>query len=792
MTFINGILLIGAAACAIPILIHLFNRSKFRVIKWGAIHLLESVIRVNRKRIQIEQFILLLVRCAIPILLAVCLARMVIQEWNQFLNWVILPILALVFLIVAAVFTKVRIPFGLLAALVVAYIFANSFGGFTVFKESITVQTPTGDVPSSTIVLLDNSYSMQATGVTQTSFEQALTSIEGVLETQRKGSDVSAFLIGGTPKPIFDRPTFDREGMASQLQGQRPKYQAATPIDALNQAIETLPDMGHAKREILVVSDFQKTDWDAIPTTSINQTAELLKGQRIRPHLTFLRVGHKESENISIDNVDYSPKTIGAGQQIRIRVNLRNHGDRAYSTGLRISLYKDNADTPDSETEVPLGPHESTQALLTCKFENPGSHHVRLEINSTDLLFDNRYELAFDVLSHIGVLLVDGSPSREWLKGETDFMQIALTPFTKAKADLKDLIAPTVITAGQINKEILAENKVVILGNVPSFDSKRILLLREFVSQGGGLLVTAGDKTDIRWYNNTMAHKTQGLLPMKINDIGGDLNDDNKSTRIVAQHFEHPAMDIFNDRRNGNLADAQISMWQKLAPANPDIPPESADAPATLAILESGDPLIVERTIGDGVVLQFAIPLDASWTNLPARPAYLPLIQQLTTYLASRNQSPRNLNAGQPIVAQFDPALAGATFTLRDPEGHEVPIKAISKGPASIVQFNDTVKEGLYTLDNEEINNPIHFATSSPRAESDIQLLTKEELQTYADKLEAELIYEENTDKTLKEYANLENQRKHGREMWKVLMLCVLGFMIGELCLQQYFGRAKT
>ena len=88
MTFINGILLAGAAAFLVPLLIHIFNKSKFRKIEC-AMHLLETVIRVNRKRIQIEQIILLIIRCAIPILLAVCLARMVIQEWNNFLNWIL-------------------------------------------------------------------------------------------------------------------------------------------------------------------------------------------------------------------------------------------------------------------------------------------------------------------------------------------------------------------------------------------------------------------------------------------------------------------------------------------------------------------------------------------------------------------------------------------------------------------------------------------------------------------------------------------------------------------------------
>lgn len=797
MTFINGILLAGAAAFLIPLLIHLFNRSKFRVIQWGAIHLLESVIRVNRKRIQIEQIILLLVRCAIPILLAVCLARMVIQEWNQFLNWVLLPIITLAFLICAAIFTKFRILFGTISVLIIGYILANTLGGFTLFKEPIKAQAPTGDVASSTILLVDNSYSMQASGPSQTSFEQALTNIKGVLENQNRGSDVSALLMGGKPKPIFDRPTFDREGMSAQLMEQRPNYQAASPMEALNLALDTLPEMSHAKREILMISDFQKSDWDAIPSTALNQTAELLTKQKVQPNLTFMRVSHSETENVAIedvkiDNPGYSAQNIAVEQDILLRVNIRNFGEKAYSSGLRASLYKDNSDTPDSESEVVLPAKGSEQIKMTCSFKEPGSHYVRIELNAPDLQFDNQFQIAFNIINHIGVLLVDGDPSREWLKGETDFIQIALTPFTKVKADLKDHIVPTVIPVNQLNKDVLAENKVLLLANIASLSKEQLDLVRQYVEQGGGLIVTAGDKTDLKWYNQQFANKSRGLLPMRINDISGDLADSTKHTRIVNEHFEHPSMHLFNDRKNGNLADIEVKMWQKLVPANPDMDPDSPGSPRTLAMLDTGDPLLVERSLGDGLVHQLAIPLDVSWTNFPARPAFLPFVQQMVIFLASRNEHPRNIKAGQNIIAQFDPSLAGATFTLSDPEGHEIPIKAVEKGTVSVIQYNQTHKEGLYTLNNEELQTPMHFASSSPRDESKLQQLSKEDLQKYADQLGAHLIFEESTDKALKQYTDIENQRKHGREMWKILMLCVLGFMIGELFLQQYFGRAKT
>ena len=76
MTFLNVILVTGMAAGAIPILIHLFNRRRFRVVEWGAMHLLEEILRTQRRRLKIEQLILLLIRIAIPVVLAICLAKL--------------------------------------------------------------------------------------------------------------------------------------------------------------------------------------------------------------------------------------------------------------------------------------------------------------------------------------------------------------------------------------------------------------------------------------------------------------------------------------------------------------------------------------------------------------------------------------------------------------------------------------------------------------------------------------------------------------------------------------------
>src|SRR4029450_10706564 len=64
-----------AAAALLPILIHLGSRRKFREESWAAMEFLLAAMRKNARRIQIEQLLLLAVRTAILMLLALALAE---------------------------------------------------------------------------------------------------------------------------------------------------------------------------------------------------------------------------------------------------------------------------------------------------------------------------------------------------------------------------------------------------------------------------------------------------------------------------------------------------------------------------------------------------------------------------------------------------------------------------------------------------------------------------------------------------------------------------------------------
>ncbi|MGH7214044.1 MAG: BatA domain-containing protein, partial [Tepidisphaeraceae bacterium] len=65
----------GAALVAIPIVIHILNRRRFKTVPWAAMEFLLRALRKNRRRLQFEQWVLLATRCLVLFLLGMALAR---------------------------------------------------------------------------------------------------------------------------------------------------------------------------------------------------------------------------------------------------------------------------------------------------------------------------------------------------------------------------------------------------------------------------------------------------------------------------------------------------------------------------------------------------------------------------------------------------------------------------------------------------------------------------------------------------------------------------------------------
>ena len=182
------------------------------------------------------------------------------------------------------------------------------------------------------------------------------------------------------------------------------------------------------------------------------------------PELTWIDFGRDVQSNLSVEEVVVSSQTIGVNHPVLIRATIRNFSEETYDGNLQVKLFADQNETAIDEAVISVGPLASAQVAFTHQFKTSGSKVLHTEIQiSDDLLQDNRRSVAISVIEQIKVLLVDGDPSEEWLRGETDFLKLALTPFEESKeknskdpvtkgGEMKDLINAISLSSDEFNK----------------------------------------------------------------------------------------------------------------------------------------------------------------------------------------------------------------------------------------------------------------------------------------------------------------------------------------------------
>ena len=274
-------------------------------------HLLESVVRVNRRKMKLENLLLLLIRCSIPLLLALCMARPLITRW----------------------------------------------------------QSLSGDAPSSVVLLLDNSYSMDAGRDRDTALDAARREATRIIDNLPRGSDINVFAIGGLPTPLLPHATTDKSQVIGAIRHLPRDFGPARLADSIELAAAHLASMEHTQRHLILISDFRRHDW-----TDVNDAARVRLARRLdqivpRPIVTFFKVDRSIDENVSVDSLDWPPTAIGVGQEIAIKALVRSHGNRAYGA-LRVSFRVDGVER--SVEEHPLGSKQQLQVTFRYKFRHAG------------------------------------------------------------------------------------------------------------------------------------------------------------------------------------------------------------------------------------------------------------------------------------------------------------------------------------------------------------------------------------------------------------------------------------
>lgn len=720
MTFLNLFMLFGAAAASIPLLIHLLNRSKYEIVDWGAMHLLQAVIEENNRRIKIYEFLLLLIRCLIPIILALCLARPLV---NQF-----------------------------------------ALGG-----SRGSVQT---------LVVLDDSMSMsRLDGDQQTRLQRAVKSIESV-----KGQ-----LGGDSNIRVLPKSSPDAQ-------------QTFTGSFDLNQKILASIDLARKDRntayEILVVSDFQAANAESLSGESSRNISEELQSLPKRPAITLLPIQPVTDaaavDNILVTDFEIDSSRIVSGDFITATARLINEGDQP-QTDFEVQLFVDGQSVDNQK--LTLNANSSRVVTFQHQFTSddssrllPQDHLLTIRVSTNDdCESDNESHQVVTVVKPVRAAVIHNlgrsDLDREEREGEStsSFLMVALSPFAFAGngESQMDRIAAVRMNGKRMRLEEISEFDVLVLVDPGELDQESIERINSFVTAGGGLLVFAGKRMEQASdnLNRFITENTLKWLPGTFSRR--DPRNSNNAT-IDSNRFNHPSMQLFNDAGGTLPVDAEFERWLKIE--------NLAESAIPIVKLSTGDPLVIERPIGLGTTIFFASTADTTWNNLPLRPAYLPMVQNWTEYLANHWKPEKFATAGTPARFIVSESASSDTYKLISPTGEELQLQASSNEESDTslgreyLVCNNTDQIGVYRLDNADGASSYFVATPSDDEFVD-QLASVDQLEKLAEPIGAAVV----TD--VEQYFSERTERALGFEVWYWVWWCVLGLLVAERVVVWMLGR---
>ncbi len=579
MSFLTPLFLLGLAALAIPVLVHLTQRERKSVVAFPSLMFLRKIPYESVQKRRIRDWLLLALRLAALALIVAAFARPFLRGSDV----------------------------------------AAAVGGAR-------------DI----VVLLDRSYSMGYGDMWSRAQRVAGEAIASATAADR----VSVVLFADTAEVAL-RLTPDRSRAVAEINAAAPGPGGTKYGPALKLAGSLLAESMLPRREVIVVSDFQRGGWQP------DDTLRLPGGTMISTAVV---------EGASGPSLALTPATLlrtrDAGQPERVTVTagvLNRTAAAASAVPVQLEM--------DGRIVQTLTLNVAGNASATVTFAP-----VSIAATVTRATVRLGTDVPKGVSVQTGVAPV--SSSIDALARDNVF-NFVITPSAP--------VPVTVVTQGNRSEANLYLSGALAIGQAPRFETTlqsvealagdaagraRLLILNDvavpeataaklvtFVEGGGGLLMALGPRAS--WPAAREAW-LPAVIAAPVDRTRG------APAKLSGMDYGHAVFEPFRAPRSGDFTTARFYSYRGL---------KAAAGATVLARFDTGEPALVEKAMGRGRVVMFASTFDLGWNDLALKPVFLPFIHQLGRHLSGFREQPAYLTIGEVLDINAAEVAAGATTT---------------------------------------------------------------------------------------------------------------------------------
>jgi len=695
---LNPLLLWFLPLAAVPVILHLLNLYRLREVELPTFRFLAEGYVRQRRRIRLVEWLLLLLRTALVLLVVGMLSRPVVSR----------------------------------------------FGGLF------------GEGSRDDVIVVDCGMTTSLVTEGTSGLHRIREAARGVVSRLAPGGFVTLVQAGMQPAVVHraaiakrrEGRSDDRAGIDAELDALVPSPGTSDLAGAIREGLASPP---RGRRTLWLLSDCESRAW--------RQLAERRASLQIPNDVEIVVVdigSGRPVRNVAV--LGDPPRAQRAVVGLPAEMTLRVQASGLESEEEAIATVEFDGDVV-SRIPLPLVSGRTVTQTLALVPRRPGPIRGRVSIETDAFPEDDSFVFVLNAEPRVDVLVVapygvepifdPGLFLRAALESPRDAAGMT-SPSTAAEGNAKPKVSPgelevsqsldvTVVRSNALEERQVKVADVLFLADT-RLDAGRAKWVRERVAAGAGLVVVAGSHRDgdrpLRGItaerkepaNATGARNPDGPLPILFGKAVGDVDDERSARRIVIEDRSHPVFSPFllaplQGEALANPTASDLSDLDTLSVFR-HVPLElfanaeeggPADRTATdqavgqagrervLVRLDDGTPLVAEFRLGRGRVMVWGVPFTPDWSNLPVHPAFVPIALRVSQYV--RPDPPaitaESLHPHEPAPVRLDESWRRAAVQATDPTGRRRAIDVVAGDRGATGGLEETATVGFYEFDIE-------------------------------------------------------------------------------------------
>lgn len=481
------------------------------------------------------------------------------------------------------------------------------------------------------------------------------------------------------------------------------------------------------------ISDFQKNIADLENIKDTLTEIELIPLQSV------------QEKNVSLDSVWFEAPLQLLNQTNSMLVKVRNTGDEA-AENVKLSLRHDGQTKPVGTLNIPA--KSSITDTVPITILKTGWHEGELALTDYPVQFDDKYFFSFFVSQQINVLIVN-----------------ELTPNNYLDAAFRSI--PNFNAINQNSKSLeyskFPTYQMIVLNELKTISSGLAAELKQFVDNGGNILVFPAADADVNSYKSFSQ-------TFPVNELTGFEKTPKTVGTVNVDEFIFK--DVF-ENKSANLKLPTTTGAFKLSGL-------AATAEERLLSFRDGSAYLSKFVIEKGHVYLCAAPLSADYNDLvKSSEVFIPMLYKMA--ISSSKEQKLAYVLGRDEVIETDIALEGGSesvFKLAGEEEEFIPEQRIVSSKVFLTVGEQVKKAGDYRLFQKSDEMLARFAFNYDRKESDLEYFSKEDLLSLTEQSGAKIKVINSSDEA--NFTDLIGERSQGIVLWRWCLVLVLLFLALE------------